>query len=103
GTGQKPPRCTSYPYTTLFRSMFMICPCLVTRVRSDHGTLQWTRAEKRGKEACFLHTTLSVPRAWLLPGRAVRTSFLVPVPHKIGDRKSTRLNSSHVKISYAVT
>src|SRR5690606_39971094 len=25
-----------------------------------------------------------------------------PGPHRIGDRKSTRLNSSHVKISYAV-
>src|SRR5690625_6963879 len=35
-------------------------------------------------------------------GQAVAFSGLVNISHKNGDRKSTRLNSSHVAISYAV-
>src|SRR5690606_41604146 len=35
----------------------------------------------------------------LLSGQGSRNSHVEPLP---GDRKSTRLNSSHVKISYAV-
>src|SRR5690606_41224286 len=35
-------------------------------------------------------------------GRGVEAARQAPVAHGDGDRKSTRLNSSHVKISYAV-
>src|SRR5690606_40346473 len=68
----RPPRSTLFPYTTLFRSL---CP---------HAA-QWRRAG-RGAPA--------VPRVRRRNG---------PRPAAAGgDRKSTRLNSSHVKNSYAV-
>src|SRR2546430_7105976 len=81
---RRPPRSTLFPYTTLFRS-----PAFPT-LTGDHrdplpGTLQPTRpaqvAYKRG----------------LAPGE----SWLHPWPGS-QDRKSTRLNSSHSQISYAV-
>src|SRR5689334_23654279 len=74
---RRPPRSTLFPYTTLFRSSHM------RRRRSAHLT--------RGPRP---HT---IPR---LTDGAVRGR-----PHDVevnGDRKSTRLNSSHSSISYAV-
>src|SRR5947208_6458942 len=69
-----PPRSTLFPYTTLFRSL---------------------RARLRSSE-CVALSRLRDPR--LQPGQAVR-----PVPEGADrDRKSTRLNSSHQIISYAV-
>src|SRR5207253_10794352 len=35
-----------------------------------------------------------------VPGRALRVLILAKLPFKVPDRKSTRLNSSHVAISY---
>src|SRR5258705_2225241 len=71
---RRPPRSTLFPYTTLFRS---------DRPRAD-------------REA---------PRPRLLRG----ARHLRQAPHsrvrcltKVSDRKSTRLNSSHLGISYAV-
>src|SRR5438477_4937249 len=69
---RRPPRSTLFPYTTLFRS----------RIRFAHGgNLGW--AAMSG----LLCDDADVPGIW--------TSG-----HK--DRKSTRLNSSHMSISYAV-
>src|SRR5436309_12115758 len=70
---RRPPRSTLFPYTTLFRS----------RVGEGLGLL----AERRLRP----------------PEGALRTSGR-RAPHRRDgeDRKSTRLNSSHVKISYAV-
>src|SRR2546426_8960671 len=71
---RRPPRSTLFPYTTLFRS---VCWSL------------WTRSVVRG--------TLTIPASAeaLL---AERTRVLIIDE----DRKSTRLNSSHLVISYAV-
>src|SRR5436309_10986438 len=66
-------RSTLFPYTTLFRSM----PCPMPR----------TLREGRGNERASTETI------------AVHTLSAAIV----SDRKSTRLNSSHVKISYAVS
>src|SRR5690606_39507860 len=78
-----PPRSTLFPYTTLFRSIFMRCPfCgnLDTQVRDS-------RISEDGE---------AVKRRRYCPNCDSRfTTFE-------RDRKSTRLNSSHVKISYAV-
>src|SRR2546429_6378296 len=71
---RRPPRSTLFPYTTLFRS------------GADVG-----RVERRlglGGE----------PE--LLPGQRVRPGG--EREHEVRDRKSTRLNSSHGYISYAV-
>src|SRR2546426_7930038 len=70
---RRPPRSTLFPYTTLFRS------CAAIRTISP-----W-----------------SVVTVYVPPSDCVITT-LVPAARGIGDRKSTRLNSSHLVISYAV-
>src|SRR5438874_10328046 len=89
---RRPPRSTLFPYTTLFRSY------------------QGTGDEARFRRTIHLALAMSVG-ALLVLGLAV--VLLAPVLanrvlHDPGlvsllrDRKSTRLNSSHVEISYAV-
>src|SRR5690349_22864961 len=70
---RRPPRSTLFPYTTLYRSPSPEPP---PRMRQRHAP--HPRQEK---------ATLSHQETWPQQGR---------------DRKSTRLNSSHVEISYAV-
>src|SRR5438874_5874157 len=73
---RRPPRSTLFPYTTLFRSPLVVSAksFVSTPVTvSLKVTVNWTLAELVG----------------LPPVRTI-------------DRKSTRLNSSHVEISYAV-
>src|SRR3712207_7284416 len=70
---RRPPRSTLFPYTTLFRSRDL-------HVRRDPGDPEAVRGSR--------------DRAGRV--RAVTVAF---VPR---DRKSTRLNSSHANISYAV-
>src|SRR5258708_15177032 len=84
---RRPPRSTLFPYTTLFRSIARFAASLV-RVeydRQDHVTDLHGRRDQ----------TVPPPPV-TNPGEAV---FLPPKPR---DRKSTRLNSSHQIISYAV-
>src|SRR5690606_41745002 len=95
-----PPRSSLFPYTTLFRS-----------------ALAWRERLQRGGplalvgELCSRHA----PRLLgLMDGERRLTNYLQLAEHlqeaqrtALGlhgllDRKSTRLNSSHVKISYAV-
>src|SRR5258707_8169092 len=77
---RRPPRSTLFPYTTLFRS--------------SEGNFVRLRAENFGSTL-----SLSVPPAPLgLKDRVV----LRDVEGFRADRKSTRLNSSHANISYAV-
>src|SRR5436190_14988967 len=71
---RRPPRSTLFPYTTLFRSALHVQP--------GGGAEGGGRDRRTG--AARLHA-----RAGLDPAGAV-------------DRKSTRLNSSHTVISYAV-
>src|SRR5690606_41951650 len=76
-----------FPYTTLFRS------------EPDRGT-QFVNLAPR-----LLMNLADIPASGLLgPGSRVRHHLLVAVEPGVvkADRKSTRLNSSHVKISYAV-
>src|SRR5256885_12149725 len=81
---RRPPRSTLFPYTTLFRSLPRLSePCegwpATTRCASEVAGCARTE-----------HIPHSGPRATAsLPGGQV-------------DRKSTRLNSSHLVISYAV-
>src|SRR5256885_8361257 len=77
---RRPPRSTLFPYTTLFRSL-----------SSTRRTFR-RRAEGEGSTADSCDGT----RVARLRGIAIR-----PFPH-YRDRKSTRLNSSHLVISYAV-
>src|SRR5690349_23814466 len=73
---RRPPRSTLFPYTTLFRSAAGPGAAAPAHVRGEQLT-QEESGEHAGQET-------------------------VPAPVSRGDRKSTRLNSSHVEISYAV-
>src|SRR3989442_2368425 len=78
---RRPPRSTLFPYTTLFRSL---------DVQLDHD-------RSLGGLPASLESACGLARA---------RSCTIRSPHALsreaGDRKSTRLNSSHVRISYAV-
>src|SRR5690606_41235656 len=92
---RRQPRPTLFPYTTLFRSEAVAAEG--TRPRSAHDDdVRASQARRSTREA----------------SRAGRRRSRPPGPHEVSngeegqgrreDRKSTRLNSSHVKISYAV-
>src|SRR5690606_40234781 len=90
---------TLFPYTTLFRSRkycLVCCHMPVKTGEAGHHRQVRVRHEVRGalREArVFL--TLGAPSAPFQPSEE-------RCPPATIDRKSTRLNSSHVKISYAV-
>src|SRR3712207_8588692 len=76
---RRPPRSTLFPYTTLFRSRVYLGP----HPAAELGPVHRRQARR--------HRADEVDR----PGRP-------GVRHRLRDRKSTRLNSSHANISYAV-
>src|SRR5437773_9168083 len=89
-----PPSSTLFPYTTLFRS---------TLVRGDSGRLEHVaiRGELRGRSR---GSGIRFPTPVLegdLVGHPLQTKSQLRRRHD-ADRKSTRLNSSHITISYAV-
>src|SRR2546430_4552465 len=85
---RRPPRSTLFPYTTLFRSiMHLIHLALAEAYTVEEVDAIFGAPMGRPKSAVF------------------RTADLVgldTVVHVAEDRKSTRLNSSHSQISYAV-
>src|SRR3712207_6955303 len=82
---RRPPRSTLFPYTTLFRSPDHLLGGRAA-VRDHHRGA----AERRGRR---LRRRLGPVRLGLAAA---------PAPAADLDRKSTRLNSSHANISYAV-
>src|SRR5258707_9913904 len=83
---RRPPRSTLFPYTTLFRSI--------------HRGLQRFDIFRKGpavhRNACHLRA------ARAQPVEEVGVRYAVLLDGLRTDRKSTRLNSSHANISYAV-
>src|SRR4051794_41557379 len=75
---RRPPRSTLFPYTTLFRS-------------ASTAVLRELLAETEG-------ANFSVDN----PAVAELYASAVAIYRRLADRKSTRLNSSHPSISYAV-
>src|SRR2546430_5979227 len=71
---RRPPRSTLFPYTTLFRSLRRACSRSIDRPEREHNCAH----EQSGGQ----------------PGGTAGG--------RLEDRKSTRLNSSHSQISYAV-
>src|SRR3712207_6889601 len=91
---RRPPRSTLFPYTTLFRSR----QCLAVgdgtlALELDRSHVEDPNGRRVPRYAC--------PRGalaeWLRSGLQSRLRRF-----DSGDRKSTRLNSSHANISYAV-
>src|SRR2546430_4597732 len=74
---RRPPRSTLFPYTTLFRSRALVGKNWKAGLLIDRGSVCGFLVE-------------------------VRVLKKRPVARKHADRKSTRLNSSHSQISYAV-
>src|SRR5690625_6847920 len=75
----RPPRSTLFPYTTLFRSYILI--------------------------AGIFYGATSIGNIYIAPmleNEGIRVSLVSTILSLAVDRKSTRLNSSHVAISYAV-
>src|SRR2546430_9991242 len=72
---RRPPRSTLFPYTTLFRSLEPVLG-LEPGAAGERAVV--------GGDAAVLDTVVQIPR------------------DPLRDRKSTRLNSSHSQISYAV-
>src|SRR2546426_2340686 len=86
---RRPPRSTLFPYTTLFRSV---------NVSSEAGSLA---AMGGGTPAYSLSKAALNALTRMLAAELRREGILVNAVCP-GDRKSTRLNSSHLVISYAV-
>src|SRR5256885_11783115 len=96
---RRPPRSTLFPYTTLFRS-------------PRRPTRRGARSRRASGDAPSPGRAPLRPDARTTPrrrGRGARSrrarrrrSPAASVPGAGGDRKSTRLNSSHLVISYAV-
>src|SRR5437660_4490139 len=79
-----PPTSPLFPYTTLFRSLLIPrLPMRETIMRIFHKDVKYTRTDR-----C----------AAVVGNAETQRSLLLGIL----DRKSTRLNSSHVAISYAV-
>src|SRR5438270_9812455 len=79
---RRPPRSTLFPYTTLFRSSAQM------RWRGEHDRGDVTKGEIGGPAE--------------FQGRAEFVKAPTNNRLEVRDRKSTRLNSSHSQISYAV-
>src|SRR3712207_9557255 len=73
---RRPPRSTLFPYTTLFRSIRNMHSSPAPTDSSPQGVSSWNRDANTAR-----NTKTAAPKI---------------------DRKSTRLNSSHANISYAV-
>src|SRR3712207_8719123 len=95
---RRPPRSTLFPYTTLFRSALgdevvdVVRPVLDGRV-AHAGVLLDDDLDDRGVQRVGL-----VDRR----GAALDVVHVAALVRDDQDRKSTRLNSSHANISYAV-
>src|SRR3712207_8951633 len=83
---RRPPRSTLFPYTTLFRSN------ATTRTATLTGLVN-------GREYAVTVRTVTATTVLFIP-----TTYVGQPSTPVGgtDRKSTRLNSSHANISYAV-
>src|SRR5947207_7672154 len=86
---RRPPRSTLFPYTTLFRSPYS----------EGEGRVQWRQPSPNTRQIAHLkngyHCCLEMITVF-------QVGNLARIWGRLPDRKSTRLNSSHTVISYAV-
>src|SRR3712207_7230230 len=89
---RRPPRSTLFPYTTLFRSF------------NDRGLIQAKSNPDRARADYDEAIRIDPKHAPALNNRAVAAIVRGRFDRALSDldRKSTRLNSSHANISYAV-
>src|SRR3712207_6929356 len=90
---RRPPRSTLFPYTTLFRSLRSFISTQDDKFRASYG-----RNVQSHPRQCVMIGTTNSTEGYLNDVDGGRRFWPVDTP----DRKSTRLNSSHANISYAV-
>src|SRR5690348_18066907 len=90
-----PPRSTLFPYTTLFRSKW-----------TGSVVIRYCDLKDLGEHARLSEKTLSVAAEFHALDLKAAGKAKIVIEHCVldgcSDRKSTRLNSSHPSISYAV-
>src|SRR5690606_40502934 len=86
---RRPPRSTLFPYTTLFRSQDL--PPVAARQHHVEDQQVMFAGQRQQFAAAAVSGQLNA-----------ETGLGEALAQVLADRKSTRLNSSHVKISYAV-
>src|SRR3712207_8016738 len=91
---RRPPRSTLFPYTTLFRSQARVADQVATSPDGPRGSVDVFCREQG--------VTSPQGRVALRRDRRVTLFARDPSVLIVRDRKSTRLNSSHANISYAV-
>src|SRR5690348_17880720 len=92
---RRPPRSTLFPYTTLFRSWTLAREAWGKGYATEAATaaIDWTFANLGWKQ--IIHCIAPENSASQAVAKRLGSTLQ-------GDRKSTRLNSSHPSISYAV-
>src|SRR3712207_9000376 len=86
---RRPPRSALFPYTTLFRSLDeFVKKCTTTHMQIAEGAI----SDKKLKSEALATVKKIISELEDVLGGIVL----------LGDRKSTRLNSSHANLSYAV-
>src|SRR2546422_6144250 len=88
---RRPPRSTLFPYTTLFRSLLQV-----------RAALRGADADAQSREIATPQRGLEALEPPMPPTRTARPQPQTADRQIDVDRKSTRLNSSHGYISYAV-
>src|SRR3712207_7274253 len=97
---RRPPRSTLFPYPTLFRSDRLY------KLDRNLAEGEYAIATKSGETRIWEFS--SAPLGRLADGRRLVISMALDITSRkqseeaLSDRKSTRLNSSHANISYAV-
>src|SRR3712207_7911445 len=86
---RRPPRSTLFPYTTLFRSLAAFAPAAVAQESPSQAVEIQAAARFQQKYQQYDRLLMEARQA------------VVDMVDRL-DRKSTRLNSSHANISYAV-
>src|SRR3712207_7484414 len=87
---RRPPRSTLFPYTTLFRSSGLLGALPVNLGVMDFAFMGGSMGSVVGEKIARLGQ------------RSLERKYPLIIISASGDRKSTRLNSSHANISYAV-
>src|SRR3712207_8239012 len=91
---RRPPRSTLFPYTTLFRSKLKKVAVIDDRTAYGQGVAEVFKKTAQSKGIQIVDEQFTTDKA---------TDFMaILTAIKSKDRKSTRLNSSHANISYAV-
>src|SRR5256885_3240862 len=99
---RRPPRSTLFPYTPLSRSLLFLISRLEAALDfSEEGYQFISRDEGRERVTNAIAETRALAETYRR-GHATTAGLAAVILGRPKDRKSTRLNSSHLVISYAV-